>query len=69
MTTLNTHKEKAFENIVEKREMLVTSIFSFSNNVFYAMLRTLSVWKSLKSAVWDKGVKELNVNGTFFLVA
>ena len=37
MTTLNTpRKKKPLENIVEKKEkMLVTSIFSFSHNVFY----------------------------------
>ena len=30
-----TLKKRSFENIVGKEKMLVTSIFSFSHNVFY----------------------------------
>ena len=53
----------------EKEKLLVTSNFSFSLSVFYPFvelfvifikiqncrLQTLSVWKTLKFAVWGKG--------------
>ena len=39
MTPFNTSgKEAFFKTLLEKEEMLVTSIFSFSDNVFYSTL-------------------------------
>ena len=35
--TFNNPESKPFEYIVEKEKMLVTSIFSFSHNVFYPL--------------------------------
>ena len=55
------------ENIVGKEKMVVTSIFSFSHNVFYRMkdkvnvlslissLQMLSIWTKLKSCCLVKG--------------
>ena len=61
--------KKPFENIVGQEEMLVTSFFSFSNNVFYPLqkeflflsyidfccLQMLSMWTCLKICHLVKG--------------
>ena len=41
------YKKKAFENIVGKGEILVTSIFNFSHNVFYLFHNKLLFWVAL----------------------
>ena len=46
IATLNTLKKKAFENILEKEKMLVTSIFSFFHNVFLLFPAKISISES-----------------------
>ena len=48
------------KTVLKNEKLLLTSNFSFSHSVFYLfgelLLCTLSVWKSQKFVIWEKGM-------------